>query len=226
MVFCILQGGGSSRPLLEEGPNVPFFNEKCDGHLKIEREEGELSPTGELEDNFSNYQEGSDLDKVKDSATGRQCFRTREDKVSCRVVTGDTNIDADDEGEESARRSSEDSENGSENCDISGTESVDGEDSTREGQQDRGHHDHDSKVDSEGEAEGMDDVHSAEGDGTILPLSERFLLNVKPLAKYIPLALRNEKNKSRIFYGNESFYVLFRLHRVRIIYFQVMLWIF
>lgn len=201
---------------MAEGSNVPSFSEKCDGHSKIEREEGELSPTGELEDNFSNYQE-SGLDKAKDSATGRQCFRACEDKISCREVTGETHIDADDEGEESARRSSEDSENGSENCDISGTESVDGEDSTREGQEDRGHHDHDSKVESEGEAEGMDDAHSAEDDGTILPFSERFLLNVKPLAKYIPLALRDEKNNSRIFYGNDSFYVLFRLHRVRFI---------
>ncbi|CAK9308573.1 unnamed protein product [Citrullus colocynthis] len=211
------QGGGSSRPLLSngvmaEGSNAPSFNEECDGNSKIEREEGELSPTGELEDNFSNYQELS-LDKAKDSAVGRQCFRTHADKISCRDVTRETHIDADDEGEESARRSSEDSENGSENCDISGTESVDGEDSTREGQEDRGHHDRDSKVESEGEADGMDDAHSAEGDGTVLPFSERFLLNVKPLAKYIPLALRDDKKNSRIFYGNDSFYVLFRLHR-------------
>ncbi|TYK23458.1 paired amphipathic helix protein Sin3-like 3 isoform X3 [Cucumis melo var. makuwa] len=212
-----LLGGCSSRPLLSngvmaEGSNAPSFNEKCDGHSKIEREEGELSPTGELEDNFSNYQEGS-LDKAKDSAAGRQCFRTHADKISCRDVTRETHIDADDEGEESARRSSEDSENGSENCDISGTESIDGEDSTREGQEDRGHNDHHSKVESEGEAEGMDDAHSAEGDGTVLPFSERFLFNVKPLAKYIPLALRDDKKNSRIFYGNDSFYVLFRLHR-------------
>ncbi|XP_022999276.1 paired amphipathic helix protein Sin3-like 3 isoform X1 [Cucurbita maxima] len=211
------QGGGSSRPLLSngvtaEGSNAPSFNEQCDGHSKIEREEGELSPTGELEDNFSNYQEAS-LDKAKDSVKDRQCFRTRADKTSCRGVTGETHIDADDEGEESARRSSEDSKNGSENCDISGTESVDGEDSTREGQDDGGHHDRDSKVESEGEAEGMDDAHSAEGDGTALPFSERFLLHVKPLAKYIPLALRDEKKNSRIFYGNDSLYVLFRLHR-------------
>ncbi|XP_022150309.1 paired amphipathic helix protein Sin3-like 4 isoform X2 [Momordica charantia] len=211
------QGGGSSRPLLSngvigEGSDALGVNEECDGHLTIEREEGELSPTGDHEDNFSNYQEAG-LDKTKDSVTGRQCFRARVEKISCRDVTREAHVDADDEGEESARRSSEDSENGSENCDISGTESVNGEDSTREGQEGRGCHDNDSKVESEGEAEGMDDAHSTEGDGTILPFSERFLLNVKPLAKYIPLALHGEKNNSRIFYGNDSFYVLFRLHR-------------
>lgn len=199
-----------------EGSDALSLNEECDGHLKIEREEGELSPTGDHEDNFSNYQEAG-LDKTKDCVTGRQCFRTCVEKICCRDVTGETHVDADDEGEESARRSSEDSENGSENCDISGTESVDGEDSTREGQEGRGCRDHDSKVESEGEAEGMDDAHSAEVDGTILPFSERFLLNVKPLAKHIPLALRDEKVNSRIFYGNDSFYVLFRLHQVRFI---------
>ncbi|MCE0481851.1 hypothetical protein HAX54_039940 [Datura stramonium] len=67
--------------------------------------------------------------------------------------------DADDEGT-SAQETSEDSENASENCDVS---------------------------ESEGEVEGTADVHDAEGDGA--------------------------EKESRIFYGNDSFYVLFRLHQ-------------
>ncbi|KAK8626397.1 hypothetical protein V6N13_134043 [Hibiscus sabdariffa] len=58
--------------------------------------------------------------------------------------------------------------------------------------------------------------YEVEGDGTLLPFSERCLLTVKPLAKHVPSALRENENEndSRVFYGNDSFYVLFRLHQV------------
>ena len=49
--------------------------------------------------------------------------------------------------------------------------------------------------------------------------SERYLQPVKPIAKHVPLIIQvgecNSRNDSRIFYGNDSFYVLFRLHQVR-----------
>ncbi|CAI0627601.1 unnamed protein product [Linum tenue] len=127
--------------------------------------------------------------------------------------------DADDEGEESAQRTSEDSENASENAaDVSGSESGDGEECSREEEHEEEDGDHDdennNKAESEGEAEGMADVHDVEGDGTtVLPFSERFLFNVKPLAKHVPLALHDGEKGSRVFYGNDSFYVLFRLHQ-------------
>ena len=63
-------------------------------------------------------------------------------------------------------------------------------------------------------AEGMADAHDVEGDGTSLPLSERFLLTVKPLAKHVPPSLHDKEKDTRVFYGNDSFYVLFRLHQV------------
>ncbi|PNY06005.1 paired amphipathic helix protein SIN3 4-like [Trifolium pratense] len=118
--------------------------------------------------------------------------------------------DADDEGEESPQRSSEDSENASENVDVSGSESADGEEGSQEEHEDG---EHDDKAESEGEAEGMADAHDIEGDGTPLPFSERFLLNVKPLAKHVPPVFHVKDRNSPVFYGNDSFYVLIRLHQ-------------
>ncbi|KAI7997700.1 Paired amphipathic helix protein Sin3-like 3 [Camellia lanceoleosa] len=69
------------------------------------------------------------------------------------------------------------------------------------------------KFESEGEAEGTADAHDVEGEGTLLPLSECFLQTVKPLTKHVPLALHGKKD-SHVFYGSDSFYVLFRLHQV------------
>jgi paired amphipathic helix protein Sin3a len=40
---------------------------------------------------------------------------------------------------------------------------------------------------------------------------------VKPLAKHVPSALHEKGKDSQVFYGNDSFYVLFRLHQVRLI---------
>jgi len=133
----------------------------------------------------------------------------------------DADADADDGGEESAQRSTEDSENASEACeDASGSESGDGEECSREDhdeeEEDMDHDDQDAKAESEGEAEGTTETHDVEG-GISLPLSERFLYSVKPLAKHVPTAFNDRDAKSsRIFYGNDSFYVLFRLHQVRL----------
>ena len=132
----------------------------------------------------------------------------------------DADADADDGGEESAQRSTEDSENASEACeDASGSESGDGEECSREDhdeeEEDMDHDDQDAKAESEGEAEGTTESHDVAG-GISLPLSERFLYSVKPLAKHVPTALHDcDERSSRIFYGNDSFYVLFRLHQVR-----------
>lgn len=57
---------------------------------------------------------------------------------------------------------------------------------------------HDNKVESEGEAE------------------ERFLVTVKPVTKYAPGLSDNYQNDPNVFYGNDTFYVLFRLHQVRL----------
>ncbi|XP_058115500.1 paired amphipathic helix protein Sin3-like 4 isoform X2 [Magnolia sinica] len=191
----------------------------ANNNFKVEREEGELSPNGDFEeDNFVVYGDaGTDaVPKSKDTAANRQ-HQVRHGEVCC-VEAGENDADADDEGEESVQRSMEDSDNVSEpGEDVSGSESGDGECSREdheEEEEDVDHDDNDAKAESEGEAEGMADAHDAEGDGTSLPFSERFLLTVKPLAKHVPSALHDKENKeSRIFYGNDSFYVLFRLHQ-------------
>ncbi|KAJ0241243.1 Paired amphipathic helix protein Sin3-like 4 [Hirschfeldia incana] len=163
---------------------------------KVEREEGELSPTGDFEeDNFAE----NDLEALSNGKDGN----------------------AADEGDESAPRSSDVSGNTSQNGDVSGTESGDGEGCYPEDEME-----HNNKAESEGEAEeeeeGMSDAHDdAEGDNRpVLPISVRNLLHVKPLAKYVPPGLCDKDNKdvtrksSRVFYGNDSFYVLFRLHQI------------
>ncbi|KAL6005805.1 hypothetical protein ACLOJK_006378 [Asimina triloba] len=223
------EGGDNARPAISanggsmtENSRVHRYQEDSvvNNNFKVEREEGELSPNGDFEeDNFVGYGEaGTDaVPKSKDTATNRQ-HQGRHGEV-CSIEAGEHDADADDEGEESAQRSTEDSDNVSEpGEDVSGSDSGDGEECSREDheeeEEDVDHDDNDAKAESEGEAEGMADAHDAEGDGTSLPFSERFLLTVKPLAKHVPLALHDKENKeSRVFYGNDSFYVLFRLHQ-------------
>ncbi|OMO57284.1 paired amphipathic helix protein Sin3-like 4-like protein [Corchorus capsularis] len=213
--------GNCSRPILSgngmttDGIKSHRYNEESAGQVKVEREEGELSPNGDFEeDNFGDYGEGGleTAHKVKDGAANRQYQRHGEEEVCCGEAGGENDADADDEGEESAQRTSEDSENASENGEVSGSDSGEG-DSREEQEEDIDHDDHDNKAESEGEAEGMADAHDVEGDGALLPFSERFLLTVKPLAKHVPSALHEKEKDSRVFYGNDSFYVLFRLHQ-------------
>uniref|UniRef100_A0A0E0JD74 Histone deacetylase interacting domain-containing protein n=1 Tax=Oryza punctata TaxID=4537 RepID=A0A0E0JD74_ORYPU len=215
-----LNGGGAS-----EGNKGHLFNEASASHNtpKVEREEGELSPNGDFEeDGFVPFEDGAvdGVSKAKEGSTSRP-FQGRpgEAQPSCAEAAGENDADADDEGEESAQRSTEDSENASEGGeDASGSESGDGEECSREDhdeeEEDMDHDDQDAKAESEGEAEGTTETHDVEG-GISLPLSERFLHSVKPLAKHVPTALHDRDEKSsRIFYGNDSFYVLFRLHQI------------
>lgn len=209
--IIVFKGGDSARPIVSSNGVVPDvgksrrFQEEFVGHFKAEREEGELSPNGDFEeDNFANY-------------VGADPEAAHKEEEACGVEAGGENeADADDEGDESPQRSSEESENASENgCDVSGSESGDAEECSREEHEEDG--EHDAKAESEGEAEGTADAHDAEGDGASLPLSERFLSTVKPLAKHVPSSLYDKEKDSHIFYGNDSFYVLFRLHQVWVV---------
>ncbi|XP_072965914.1 paired amphipathic helix protein Sin3-like 4 [Typha angustifolia] len=224
-----VEGGNNARSTLSanggcnnESNKVQRLNEGSTSHnnSKVEREEGELSPNGDFEeDNFVTFEDGSIevAPKPKDSSTGRQFLpRPGEAEACCGEAAGENDADADDEGEESAQRSTEDSENASEaGEDVSASESGDGEECSREDhEEEEDHDDQDAKAESEGEAEGMADAHDADGEITSLPFSERFLHTVKPLVKHVPAALHEKEDKcSRIFYGNDSFYVLFRLHQ-------------
>ncbi|KAJ6814157.1 paired amphipathic helix protein Sin3-like 4 [Iris pallida] len=229
------EGEDCVRPVSANGGCITESNK---GHLypessgtrtnfKVEREEGELSPHEDFEeDNFVSFEDaGIDfVPEVKDGSAGRK-HQVRLAEEACGEVRGENDADADDEGEESAQRSTEDSENASEaGEEVSGSESADGEDCSREDQEEEEDEDQDAKAGSEGEAdaeaeavavaEGMADAHDAEGEITSLPFSERFLYTVKPLAKLVPSTVHDKKdNDSRIFYGNDSFYVLYRLHQ-------------
>ena len=196
---------------LAEGTKVQRYQESVE-QIKGEREEGELSPNGDFEeDNFANYRDTSLEATSKEKDDGMtQRYQNRHGEEVCGEAGGENDADADDEGEESHQRSLEDSDNASENGDVSGSESADGECSREE------HEDGEHKAESEGEAEGMTDANDVDGDGSLLRFWERFLITVKPLAKYVPGALHEKKGNSQIFYGNDSIYVLFRLHQVRI----------
>jgi paired amphipathic helix protein Sin3a len=175
-------------PVIPNGTVAEWFA----GEAKVEREEGELSPTGDFEeDNYAVHGE-NDMEALSKSK--------------------ENDATADDA---SAPRSSDGSGNTSHNGDVSGTDSGDGEDCYREDDIDH------NKVESEGEAEeGMSDGHDdTEGDMPVLSISVKNLLHVKPLAKYVPPALYDKDNddsrkNSQVFYGNDSFYVLFRLHQI------------
>ncbi|CAN1311175.1 Paired amphipathic helix protein Sin3-like 4 [Linum perenne] len=207
----------STNGVVAEDHKAGIYKAESNAQLKIEREEGELSPIGDFEeDNFAVYVEsGSEAaNKVKASAPSSHCQGKNVEDEICREVAGENDAEVDDEGEESAhaQRSSDDSDNASENADVSGSES--GEESSREEHEANGDHDeNDNKAESEGEAEGMAAARDVEGDGTILPFSDRSLVNMKPLAKHVPPVLRDRGKGSRVFYGNDSFYVLFRLHQ-------------
>ncbi|KAI3502431.1 hypothetical protein L1887_30500 [Cichorium endivia] len=84
----------------------------------------------------------------------------------------------------------------SENAFDSGSESADAEDRSPDG-------DHDN----------IDGVVDALGDDTC-PFSEHFLKRVKPLMLHVPETLQNKEKKTRVFYGNDDFYVFFRLHQI------------
>lgn len=192
--------------------------EEFAGPCKIEREEGELSPTPNVdsqEDNCVGYGDANvqatpqsklDLERSK--------YRSRNGEGERCLEAGLRNgADADDEEIENA------SEAG---VDVSQSESAGDEccQEEHEGEEDIEHDDIDGKAESEGEAEGMCNGQSAGGDASLLPLSERSLLPVKPLTKHVSaVSLAEERKDSRVFYGNDDFYVLFRLHQVRIYYY-------
>nr|CAB3476585.1 unnamed protein product [Digitaria exilis] len=152
---------------------------------KVEREEGELSPNGDFEeDHFVTFEDGAS--KAKEASTSKP-FQGRPGEVvpaSEAAGENDADADADDEGEESAQRSTEDSENASEaGEDASGSESGDGEECSREDhddeEEDMDHDDQDTKAESEGEAEGTTETHDVEGGISLSQLlSERLLLSI------------------------------------------------
>ncbi|GAV73182.1 PAH domain-containing protein/Sin3_corepress domain-containing protein [Cephalotus follicularis] len=194
-----------------DSTKVNRYHEEPVVSSKVEKEEGELSPTGDFEeDNFPVSGDNGIKAVViaKHSVGNRQYQSAKVEELHCQDAGGENDADADDEDSENASEAGED---------ASGSESAGDECSQEEHdeEEDVERDEVDAKAESEGEAEGMADAHFVGGDGMSAPLSERFLISVKPLAKHVQAALLNEKrNDSRVFYGNDDFYVLFRLHQI------------
>ncbi|KAL8137781.1 hypothetical protein V2J09_003782 [Rumex salicifolius] len=175
-------------------------HEGSDSQSKVEREEGELSPNGDFEeDNFAVY--GDAGAEVTHKPNGPQ---HRQGEERCHGE-GRVANEADHEGDYIVPRLSEESEN------VSVSESGEGMDCSPEDQGKDG--ERDKKAESEVDAEDMEDAHD-EVDGASLPLSEHFLQTVKPLAKQVTGTPHGKTQDSRVFYGNDSYYVLFRLHQI------------
>lgn len=191
-----------------EGSRLTSYNGDHADPSKIEKEEGELSPNGDFEDNFGAYPDGSlqTLPEKNRGNVGMQGQAANHDEI-CADTAGENDVDADDEDSENISEAAED---------VSGSESAADECSREEHEEEEdGEHDMDGKVESEDEAENTSEAHYHGGDGASVPQSERFWLTCKPLSKHVASPLVGDEKKDRqVFYGNDTFYVLFRLHQV------------
>lgn len=191
--------------------NVEKHHEGNETRIKVEREEGELSPSRNLEENAFDgdidIKEEQTLSKIDPSAM--ETGGGGEEEMCVEEAGLETNANATDGGEESARVSS-DSENATENGDDSVSESANGEEFSPEGPDDD---ENDKKAESDEEAD-MEDVDETEGE---MLNSDRLLRTIKPLTMNLPGALKCKEKITHIFYGNDSFYILFRLHQVKCI---------
>ncbi|XP_024018495.1 paired amphipathic helix protein Sin3-like 2 isoform X1 [Morus notabilis] len=187
--------------VFREGSKLSSSHEESVEASKVEKEEGELSPNGDFEeDNFVSGDVGmQSMAKAKHPVECRQ-YQSGSGEELCGQQAGvENDSDADDENSEDVSEAGED---------VSGSESA-GDECSREGhgEEDVDHDEVDGKAESEGEAEGTTDAR-------LVPLPERFLSSVKPLAKHVPAILVEQKKGCRVFYGNDDFYVLFRLHQI------------
>ncbi|XP_022774459.1 paired amphipathic helix protein Sin3-like 2 [Durio zibethinus] len=193
-----------------DGSTASRYHEESAGPSKIEKEEGELSPNGDFEeDNFVAYGDTGlkTVPKAKVGVESRQYRSGNGKELHSGDAGGENDADADDEDSENASEAGDD---------ASGSESA-GDECSREEHEEEEEVERDEvdgKAESEGEAEVMTDTHVG-GDGMSLSFSERFLSTVKPLAKHVPGVLPEEdRNCSWVFYANDDFYVLFRLHQI------------
>lgn len=99
---------------------------------------------------------------------------------------------------------------------VSGSASGDNDDASHEDHEEEDEEDdeQEGKVESEGEAEGMADAED-EGDGFSMASLDRSLVLCKPLAIHATsFDIGPPSKNSVIFYGNDMFYILFRLYQV------------
>lgn len=179
---------------------------------EVKREEGELSPTNSCEQ--GNFKVNGQND-FKPSQRVMDNVRSNKDQQSCDkkgaycTETGaKSTTHAEDDKNENCHKLSEDNGAASE-MPISGTKF--------------GYHEeHNGVVNCNGPFNvAGEEGNGNEGEGGSFAFSDRFLQTVKPVAKHVPLPLQasetGTQNDSRVFYGNDSYYVLFRLHQVRVV---------
>ncbi|VVA90834.1 unnamed protein product [Arabis nemorensis] len=175
--------------IMEDAGNHKSNEVSVEKH-EVEREEGELSPTDSCEQgNFEvNGQNGlKPSQKMMDNVRSRKDQQSCDKKGSYCTETGaKSNAHAEDDKKENCHKLSEDNETVSEML-VLGTKF------------------------------GCHEEHDEVEDGSF-EFSERFLQTVKPVAKHVSWPLQatetGSRNDSRVFYGNDSYYVLFRLHQM------------
>lgn len=192
----------------DEGNHM--VNEASVEKHEVEREEGELSPTPSREQgNFEvNGQNGfKPLQKVTDNV------RSNKDQQSCDIkgayhteIGAKNDTRGEDDKQENCHKLSEDNETASEML-VSGTKFS-------------CHEEHNRVTNCNGRGSVAGEMASGnEGEDGSFAFSERFLQTVKPVAKHLSWPLQASEtcsqNDSQVFYGNDSYYVLFRLHQVR-----------
>ncbi|KAL1222790.1 Paired amphipathic helix protein Sin3-like 6 [Cardamine amara subsp. amara] len=166
------------------------------GKHEVEREEGELSPTNSCEQgNFEVNGQSSlkPLQRVLDNVRSNKDQQSCDKKgVHCTEIGAKSDARAEDDKKENCHKLSEDNETGSEML-VSRTKC--------------NHKEHNGVM-----------ANGKKGEDRSFAFSERFLQNVKPVAKHVSWPLQasetGSQNDSRVFYGNDSYYVLFRLHQM------------
>eukprot|EP00252_Welwitschia_mirabilis_P014418 TRINITY_DN3168_c0_g1_i2.p1 TRINITY_DN3168_c0_g1~~TRINITY_DN3168_c0_g1_i2.p1 ORF type:complete len:1345 (-),score=339.72 TRINITY_DN3168_c0_g1_i2:26-4060(-) len=188
------------------------------GKWKSEKEEGELSPTmspsplilngDKLLCDSANDVSGKKASILNAEKIRRKSYTIRkEQEHNFRVPDHDI-----DDGAESAPKSGDDSENAFDGGEeVSGSDSGNEDDCSHDDNEDTDHVE-EGKAESEGEAEVADARDTDEVDS--FELLERFTHTDKPLPEHLlSIALNKLSEKDTVFYGNDAFYILFRLHQ-------------
>ncbi|CAL9131872.1 unnamed protein product [Musa acuminata var. zebrina] len=174
------------------------------------REDGELSPEVHFEENSFLDLEGTVIDKVevKDGPEGKQyqvCPGESMCDVEAEAKTKVDDVDAVNDGDESSSRHLRNSPNLSETVVDASNNQCD----------DVGYDVQESSHEHDGEEEGID--HDTKSDEmSVLDIFEGIChpKMTKPLTERAPRVLHYKDGRSRIFYGNTSFYLLFRFHQI------------
>ncbi|KAL6619882.1 hypothetical protein ACP70R_035021 [Stipagrostis hirtigluma subsp. patula] len=182
---AVVEAKGGSKRIPSVGNGQTGCTGEFHNNLKVEREEGELSPNRDVEqEKIGVFKDGAvdGTSQQKDGSTSRP-LQVRPTELA--KLAGDDHADIDDGGDESVQRSPVDSENASE-AGASGSESGDGEECSREDHDEEEDNmdpdDPNSKDESEGEADGNVKARDVD-EGISLPFSERLHSTVKPLEK-------------------------------------------